>query len=671
MQEERRYTLGKYVFSTENEYNDAKKDLQMIRKLKEKCNVEDRDVALKVIKAYEFKKLLFHSKIGEDFVKYLRKNIKEEEDILGKISGESNEERTRSEVRKEQEINENPMSLQKFWKKKCITKEKRITNDKYSIKYIEENMYLVVEFLLFALVFSVWAMASMSYDYGSDPIECFPYGVIWLLSIRALPMTAFITLIAYTRGIIKNHHCWNRNVYCSQYINMWIYMLGVISYNNTFSDFYSWKDSWKAITNTKYLKAGRYYNLIYNGMWDPEFEILDATLLLGMVLLLPLGQVILGIMRWLYKCIQKRISALADVIPVFMVNPLKRKKLFILLHMGVYFVLFVCLYMRATLMQTSDIVEKSSNYYTDPKTESYQMYEKKNGPQEAVRTIGWEIDFNRIAKSIDGTIFFEDIQKENAEAIKETMNYGDYYQTELITSVNNVLGIMTYACSNEGEMLGLSWQGTDLSEQDYLKVLSYVSMVAELDNTASAETVNSTVFVWNNEIDIILQNCTQEAGIVRLYFNKHIRRNESEQNTILREMNIFINQKEFDIETLIKMIDYGLTIETIHKILGESDYQEVYYEDCYTLYYYDCILNGQKGTLHFSYGEIPGLYWNSVDGFNGYQELVDASRQFGEVEDQTTYHISYKYKDRCIRIRQYTNGYSFEIEPYIDWDSMW
>ena len=363
MQEERRYTLGKYVFNTENEYNDAKKDLQMIRQLKDKYNVEDRDIAMKIIKAVEMKKVIFHSKIGEDFVRYLVKNIKAEEDILGRISGESEEERTRNIVREELENHQSPINLKSFWKKKLAAKEKLITNDKYSIKYIEEYVYLVVEFLLFAMLFSAWGMASMSYDYGSDPIECYPYGVIWLLAIRVLPIVSFATLVGYIRGMIKNHHCWNRNVYCSQYISIWIYTVGAFIYKNIFSDVYRWKNAWKVITNKEYLEVGRYYNLIYNGQWDPEYGILEATLLFAWVLLLPVGRMILGIVKWIYKSVQKRVPALEDITPVFMVNPLKRKKLFILLYIGMYFVLFASLYVRASALYPSG-VKQSDKYYS-------------------------------------------------------------------------------------------------------------------------------------------------------------------------------------------------------------------------------------------------------------------------------------------------------------------
>lgn len=282
----------------------------------------------------------------------------------------------------------------------------------------------------------------------------------------------------------------------------------------------------------------------------------------------------------------------------------------------------------------------------------------------------WDLDLNLIAEVLDGNKTFEEVQKEKPEAVKETIDCASYYQTDIITSVNGVCGVVEYCYSYTGELIALIWQGIGLSEQDYLSVLDYISEAAELDETVDSGYVNSEIYIWNNEVDIILQDCIEDAEIVRLYFRKHIRRNDSEQSIISKPIDVSVNGKEFKMETLMEIVDFDMTIEAIHELLGEADYQEAHY-GVYTLYYYDCILNGQKGTLSLSYEEVPGLYWESEDGFDGYQELVDASRQFGEVEDQTTYDIRYKYKEHLVKIRQETTGYSFIIQPYIEWDEEW
>ena len=68
------YTLGKFSFDTEEEYQKALKELDLISKIKDKYDIYDPEVAKKVLDSIKTHSNSFSTKLGRTFIRLLQKN---------------------------------------------------------------------------------------------------------------------------------------------------------------------------------------------------------------------------------------------------------------------------------------------------------------------------------------------------------------------------------------------------------------------------------------------------------------------------------------------------------------------------------------------------------------------------------------------------------------------
>ena len=73
------YTIGKYTFDNETEYNNGKNDVAIIKALREKCDLKNENTVKKILLYTEQGKIVFKSQIGKDFIAQLKNVVSVEE----------------------------------------------------------------------------------------------------------------------------------------------------------------------------------------------------------------------------------------------------------------------------------------------------------------------------------------------------------------------------------------------------------------------------------------------------------------------------------------------------------------------------------------------------------------------------------------------------------------
>ena len=79
--EDKKYSLGEFTFDTQQEYERAKVELQVILKIKQKYDINNPEDAKNVLDAVNKKGDVFKSSVGKAFINKLKRVSKNENEI--------------------------------------------------------------------------------------------------------------------------------------------------------------------------------------------------------------------------------------------------------------------------------------------------------------------------------------------------------------------------------------------------------------------------------------------------------------------------------------------------------------------------------------------------------------------------------------------------------------